>query len=694
MSTNGLSPEILGPIRAGFLQECEDLLGELETGLMTLQRGEGDWEVVNSVFRAVHSIKGGAAAFGLSRLVRFAHIFETTLAELRAERLAIEPDLLKLLLQASDVLADLVHAERDGGAIPEDATLPLEAALAALVAGEAAPVAADEFPELDFEPIPVTFDDAPEPQPEPEREAAERHWTIRFKPRADLYAKANEPFFVLRELQWLGEVSTTLDDSSLPSLSGLEPEEAYIGWRISLRTKASEAQIREVFAFVEGDCDLALSCDGEIPAEPPVTLSPAAATAAAAAEPVRAAAPQQGQTIRVDLERVDRLINLVGELVINQAMLVQRMADAGLASGIGAQAPLDELDHLTRDLQDSVMAIRAQPVKGVFQRMSRVVREVEAATGKQVGLVVVGEATEVDRTVIERLTDPLTHMIRNSVDHGIESPAQRLAAGKPAQGRLQISAAHRAGRIVIEVADDGRGIDRERVRAVGIKRGLITADTVLADEEIDNLIFAPGFSTAAEVSDVSGRGVGMDVVKSGVQALGGRITVVSRPGEGATFTLSLPLTLAVLDGMVVQVAGHSLVAPLTALLESIQPSPGEIHRLGAGAELLSFRGEHVPLIDLGVALSYRTERPPAGRGVALVVEDDLGGRAALWVDDILGQRQVVIKSLEANYRAVPGVAAATILGDGRVALILDVNAIISAQRREAPPAAVRQLATG
>jgi two-component system chemotaxis sensor kinase CheA len=301
---------------------------------------------------------------------------------------------------------------------------------------------------------------------------------------------------------------------------------------------------------------------------------------------------------------------------------------------------------------------------------------VEEATGKRVRLVVSGEDTEIDRTVIERLSDPLTHMIRNAIDHGVESAAERMAAGKPETGVVRVSAAHRGGRIVVEVADDGRGIDRPAVRATAIRRGLILADAVLSDEEIDNLIFAPGFSTATEVSSVSGRGVGMDVVKNSVQDLGGRIGVTSRPGEGSRFTLSLPLTLAVLDGMVVSVAGHSLIAPLTSLIESVQPRSQDVRRLGATTCLLSYRGEHLPVIDLGLALGYRPMAMEPTLGVILVVEDDLGRRAALLVDEILGQRQVVIKSLEANYRAVPGVAAATILGDGRVALILDVSSIV------------------
>jgi len=377
---------------------------------------------------------------------------------------------------------------------------------------------------------------------------------------------------------------------------------------------------------------------------------------------------------------VDRLIDLVGELVINQAVLAQRVMEAGLARASAVAMGLDELEQLTREIQDSVMAIRAQPVKSVFQRMPRLVREVAAMTGKPVRLVTEGEGTEVDKTVIERLADPLTHMIRNAIDHGLENPEKRAAAGKPAEGVVKLSAAHRSGRIVIEVSDDGGGINRERVKGIAIEKGLISAEATLSDEEIDNLIFMPGFSTAAEVSDISGRGVGMDVVRRSIQALGGRITISSRPGKGSTFTMSLPLTLAVLDGMVVSVNNQTLVAPITAIVETLQPKAEDVHSLGGHARVISIRGGFVPLIDVGMALGYRNEPLPATQGVALLIEGEGGARAALLCDAIQGQRQVVIKSLEANYRQVPGVAAATILGDGRVALILDIDTIVTVSR--------------
>jgi two-component system chemotaxis sensor kinase CheA len=418
-----------------------------------------------------------------------------------------------------------------------------------------------------------------------------------------------------------------------------------------------------------------------------VLVAPGAAVSAVIPAASIAEAPAAestvGATIRVDLDRVDRLIDLVGELVINEAMLYQRSIEAGMTRASAVGMALEELERLTHEIQDGVMAIRAQPVRSVFQRMPRLVRQVAAQTGKQVRLVTEGEATEVDKTVIERLADPLTHMIRNAIDHGLESPEQRIAAGKPVEGTVRLHALHRSGRIVIEVADDGAGINRARVRDKAVQNGLIAADAVLSDEETDNLIFLPGFSTAEAVSELSGRGVGMDVVRRSVQALGGRIVIASRPGLGSTFTLSLPLTLAVLDGMVVTASGQTMIIPLGAILETLQPRADAMHALGTDLRMIRMRGRYVPLVDVGVALGFRSG-PADDDGVAVLVEGESGARSVLLVDAILGQRQVVIKSLEANYRAVPGIAGATVMGDGRVALILDVDVMVMQSNAAAP----------
>jgi two-component system chemotaxis sensor kinase CheA len=383
------------------------------------------------------------------------------------------------------------------------------------------------------------------------------------------------------------------------------------------------------------------------------------------------AAVQPQATVRVGLDKIDRLMNLVGELVINQAMLSQSVSEAGIPQNSDVSQGLDEFMQLTRDIQDSVMTIRAQPVKSLFQRMSRIVREASAELGKNVRLRTEGENTEVDKTVIERLADPLTHMIRNAVDHGLESNERRAMVGKTPEGNVTLSAAHQSGRVVIEVSDDGAGINRERVREKAIENGLISEDAILSDTEIDNLLFMPGFSTAGEISALSGRGVGMDVVKTAIQSLGGRVTISSKAGKGTKFSISLPLTLAVLDGMVVQVAGETLVMPLGSIIETLTLTKDNLRRLDREGMVVEIRGGYAPLIDLGVSLGYRESLENYEGTIVLVIGFEDGSRSTIVVDDIQDQRQVVIKGLKSVFSNPPGVAAATILGDGQIALILD-----------------------
>jgi two-component system chemotaxis sensor kinase CheA len=663
-------------IKTVFFQECEEQLAALEANLIAIDEGDHDPELVNAAFRAVHSIKGGASALEFERLSDFAHAIETVLTDARAQTATPEQASVRVLLRAADALAELVAEARDGVAINERLVASMLTDL--LMLAEQPAGGEDDLALLDF--VPRRVEIAPLTPP------GDR-WIVRFRPYADLYAKANDPLLLLRDVGALGRLEVTLDDSALPTLDALDPEEGYLSWTMKLQGPHEDEVIRGVFEFVEGDCDLeiapeaAFTPDEETP--PAINPSPIAAQPIKAAPGEAAARAPSSRTIRVDVERLDDLANLVGELVINHAMLSQRISSQ---HGIGQAAvmALEELDHLTRDLQDCVMAVRAQPLKFVFQRMARVVRDVEAATGKQARLTIEGEDTEVDRTLIEGLADPLTHMIRNAIDHGLETPQERIALGKPEHGSIRIAARHRAGRVVIEVEDDGAGINRERVRRIAVDRGLIAADVALSEEEIDQLIFLPGFSTAANVSAVSGRGVGMDVVRCGVQSLGGRIAVKSDPGRGAAFTLSLPLTLAVLEGMVVSAQNQTFVAPLTTVVEAIPLSQGDLRPVGAGLQVLLLRGSHLPAIDLTAALDLRVGAGAAPPRFALIVEDDAGRRAALLVHDVHGHRQVVIKSLEANFRNIEGVAAATILGDGKVALILDVNAILAMNRSDRP----------
>ncbi len=740
----------MNEIKEIFFQECEEQLAELESGLLKLNDGDRDPETVNAVFRAVHSIKGGAGAFGLDDLVAFAHVFETTLDGLRSNKLDPTPELLKVMLRSADVLSDLTYVSRDGGQVDDSRTKTLVRELEAFSNGEIgvpsspepapkpqskpvqAEIASPAGDNDSFLPVPFSFDDFDAPAGPP---AEKPVFDIDFKPRSDLYSKGNDATMLLRDLHRLGDMSIFCDMSLLPLLEQMDPEAACFFWKISVKTDKGEEGIRAVFEFAEWDCDLHIVAHevsevagaNELPMQPvPFDISIlgeepvheeeldesegisladdlkaavfAADTALAVMEAASALARAEARkeaaskvdgasgagggtpTIRVDLDRVDRLINLVGELVINQAMLAQSVIENDTSGFSNINMGLEELQQLTREIQDSVMAIRAQPVKPVFQRMSRIVREVADMTGKQVRLVTEGENTEVDKTVIDKLAEPLTHMIRNAIDHGIEATDKRIAAGKSPEGTVRLTAKHRSGRIVIELADDGAGINRERVRQKAIDNDLIAADANLSDEEIDNLIFHAGFSTADKVTDVSGRGVGMDVVKRSIQALGGRINIQSRPGQGSIFVMSLPLTLAVLDGMVVTVAGQTLVVPLTAIVETLQPEAAAIHSFGASQRLIAIRNSFCPLVDVGKILNFRGQPANPIDGVALLVESEGGGQRALMVDAIQGQRQVVIKSLEANYSHVPGIAAATILGDGRVALILDVDAVVAASR--------------
>ncbi|MDQ2105894.1 chemotaxis protein CheA, partial [Azospirillum isscasi] len=412
----------------------------------------------------------------------------------------------------------------------------------------------------------------------------------------------------------------------------------------------------------------------------PPAIAPAKPSEAPKAEPARprpngGGAEHAGltsHTIRVDLDKIDRLVNMVGEMVITQAMIAEHVRDLPPGEFQELLEGLEQLAQHTRELRESVMSIRAQPVSSVFSRMPRLVRECAATTGKEVQLVTSGETTEVDKTVVENLVDPLTHMIRNSIDHGLESPDERERIGKPRAGTVHLSAQHRSGRIVIEITDDGRGINRPKVLSKAIEKGLVQPGASLSDEEIDNLIFLPGFSTADQVSNLSGRGVGMDVVRRNITSLGGRIGVYSTPGEGSRFVLSLPLTLAVLDGMVISVGEERFVLPLTNIVESLRPKAADLHGLVGKCDVMMARGEYVRLVYLHQLFGIPGAVADPTRALVVLVETEDGSRLGLVVDEVLGQQQVVIKSLEANFRRLDGVAAATILGDGRVALILDV----------------------
>ena len=666
-----MSASPLDQLRATYFEECAELLDSAYAQLNALHEGAGDGETIHALFRAIHSIKGGGGVFGFARIVALAHSMETLLDLMRDGAVPSDPARVMLVLRGADILADLLGAERSNGTVPAGIEDGLVADLAEALDGHGGP------------------------QAEAAQEAGPRTaagWRIRFAPQPALYRNANDPLLLVRDLRRLGPVEVVADLSRLPALDTMDPEGAYCAWTFELTAAATLAQVEEVFEFVVDDCDMSIEPLGGAEAAAFVEADVPAETTVQAQAPARA--EMAAQSVRVDVVKVDKLVNLVGELVINQSMLVQMGSTLPPEVCPGLIAGLETLSQHLRELQEGVMAIRTQPVKSVFGRMPRLVRELSAQLGKDIRLIVTGEGTEIDKTVVEQLADPLTHLLRNALDHGIETPEQRVAAGKPPQGTVLLSAEQRSGRIVIVLADDGRGIDRARVLARAKERGLVAADTSMTDSEIDELIFLPGFSTAAAVSSVSGRGVGMDVVRRNIQGLGGRIAIESVTGQGSRFILSLPLTLAVMDGLVVSVGEETYVVPITSIVESLRPRRADIHPLVGGGEVLAIRGAYIPLLKLGRHFGMPGAIDDPARGIVVIVETDSAGQLGLVVDELVGQQQIVVKSLESNYGRIGGVSGATILGNGRVALILDVAGLSGPgerlQRRTAPQAIALQ----
>ncbi len=656
-------------LRHIFCAEAEELLAVLDAGLRQLQRHGDDMKTVNAVFRAVHSIKGGAAAFQLTGMVAFAHRFEDALDDLRAERLTLRPALLAALMQASDRLADLVAAEF-GGPPADDAAIGLAIlALETAIRPGAVATAARQSPDdaLAFQPVAMSFDTPPDTQSDTPRPP--QPYTavdIAFRPFPTAFAAGHDPAAVLRDLARRGQMDVRLDASALPQAADFDPTMCYLGWDMLFSGVPDPAP---VFEFIKDHCTLTITpCADVQKAAPAIPVRPSVFAkvpdAPAPHMPPRA-------TIRVDTDRIDRLVDTLGELVIQQAMLADIIhRTPGLRSGLLDQG-LDQLSQLSRDIQDGVMAIRAQPVKPLFDRMHRIAREACQASGKTARIVTEGEMTEIDKTIIERLADPLTHIIRNAVDHGLEGRDQRRSAGKSDDGVIRLSASHRSGRIIMTVQDDGAGINRDRVRQVAIERGLISPHAELTAMETDALLFLPGFSTNTAVSSLSGRGVGMDVVRSEIAGLGGRVSIASAPGRGTTLTISLPLTLAVLDGIVCEVAGQTLVLPVAIIIQSLRFDPKLQHSAGQGPGIIDLRGCCMPLIDVGAVLGFRPAKAADESAIVVVVEHGDAGALALLVDVVRDQRQLVIKGLGAHCGKTPGIAAATVLGDGSVALILD-----------------------
>lgn len=636
-----------------FFDEADELLADMEQHLLELDPQAPDIEPLNAIFRAAHSIKGGAATFGFSVLQETTHLLENLLDGGRREEMRLSTEIINLFLETKDIMQEQLDAYKTSQSPDAESFDYICQALRQLAL------------EAQQQDAPVAQPIAPPPaapQPAPTAIAGGLRVSL-------TGLKANEIPLMLEELGNLGEVQ--------------DPQQTGNSLEVTLLTTASEDDISAVLCFVLEPEQISFTTPppaaatplpalqmAETPVAAPV-VQPAPATVESPKAP-RAKA-SESTSIRVAVEKVDQLINLVGELVITQSMLAQRSGSLDPVTHGDLLNSMSQLERNARDLQESVMSIRMMPMEYVFSRYPRLVRDLAGKLNKQVELTLQGSSTELDKSLIERIIDPLTHLVRNSLDHGIEDQQTRLAAGKSAMGNLILSAEHQGGNICIEVIDDGAGLNREKILAKAAAQGLAVSDS-MSDEEVGMLIFAPGFSTAEQVTDVSGRGVGMDVVKRNIQEMGGHVEIRSRAGKGTSIRILLPLTLAILDGMSVKVNEEVFILPLNAVMESLQPQAEDLHPMAGGERMLQVRGEYLPLVELYRVFDVSGAKTEATQGIVVILQS-AGRRYALLVDQLIGQHQVVVKNLESNYRKVPGISAATILGDGSVALIVDVSAL-------------------
>ena len=675
-----------------FFEESFEGLDVMESELLDMDPSDVDDETVNNIFRAAHSIKGGAGTFGFMPVSEFTHVVETLLDEIRAGKRSMEPRYVDLFLQSVDCLRGMLSDMQDGNEPETERPAELR---------------------TEFETI---LGMAQEEQPAEDASAGgqDAGWIIDVKPHTDLLMTGNEPFRMFRELQELvgeGNLEVLANTDDIPELTSLNPEDCTIHWRLTVTAATPVEEIKAIFEWVEDECDLtytplagdsanaeaAASSDdaassGDAALVAPVADAGAAESTAPAAsvvqpeaspadKPVKAAkAPKaskkaaESSSIRVSIDKVDSLINMVGELVITQSMLGQLGQDFDLSRLAKLQEGLSQLEQNTRELQESVMKIRMMPISFAFSRFPRLVRDLGGQLGKKVLLETIGEQTELDKTVMEKINDPLVHLVRNSMDHGLETTEDRIAAGKSEEGTITLNAYHQGGNIVIEVADDGAGLNEDRILKKAIEKGLVPENNSLTPEEIHNLIFLPGFSTAEAVSDISGRGVGMDVVRRNIQALNGSIEVKSQRGVGSTFIIRLPLTLAILDGQLVRVCEETYIFPLVSIVESIQIHRSSLNHVTGSQYVMQLRDEYIPIVRLDEIFGLRDASDTVDEMMLVVVEGD-NEKIGIVVDDLLGQQQVVIKSLEQNYQKVSCISGATILGDGTVALIIDISSI-------------------
>ena len=690
----------LSRFQESFFTESAEHVETIESGLLALEQRPNDLDLLNRIFRGAHSIKGNAGMFHFTAIAELTHKMENILDDLRNEKMPVTPHIIDVLLRALDGLKNLLDAAQGGEAADEAAIHVLEGELDACQKGRPASAQEGAFAETG-------------PQAFPLQAATWRRVQIDWSALPELFQRGMDPAQIFKELHELGMVKTLhVRTDGLPALDALDPERCYLGWRVELETDAPIAQIEEVFAFVRDGSELAIiDCApkkpepykrvGDILVEEGVVTPEQIAESLAKQKPLgqilveeKKASPQQVHqalqkqqqlkknevaSIRVDTEKIDKLINLVGELVITQSMITDLSEKFTLAQLPVLQERITQLERNTREIQERVMSIRMMPIGSAFHRFPRLVRDLAGKSGKQIQLVMSGEETELDKTLIEAIGDPLTHLVRNSADHGLELPEERVAQGKPERGTIRLHAYHDGGNICIAVEDDGRGLNREKIIKKAVEKGIIADGSNMSDEAVYQLIFRPGFSTAETITDVSGRGVGMDVVKRNIEGLGGSVDIQSTMGKGSRLTLKLPLTLAIIDGMTVRVGQDNYIIPLIAVTESIRPKPNELQRIVGKGEVVNLRGEWVPVVKLYEAFALTPDFTDPSQALLVIVEAD-GRRLAVLVDELTGQQQVVIKSLEQNFRKVEAISGATILGDGQVALILDVPGLAKLAR--------------
>lgn len=663
-----------------FFEESFEGLEIMESELLELVLNDPDIEAINKIFRAAHSIKGGSGSFGFTDVTNFTHVLETLLDEVRAGKHKLIQDEVNLLLTSVDCLRDMLSASRDGNDIDKENVQSIQNDLERVLGNDSPNETSSEK-------------DNKENGNSNENVQTVSDWGIDFLPHINLFQTGNDPLRMFRELEEFGELTAEVNISKLPHFDEYDVEESYLSWSLLLKTDASEDKIKEVFEWVEDDCDLTIGIikkQETIEVENESDKSPEAGVATGErrksedrrkATDRRGTASSESTSIRVNTDKIDALINMVGELVITQSMLSQFSEDFDVGNIDKLCDGLKQLERNTRELQENVMQIRMLPISFSFNRFPRLVHDLSSKLNKKIELKLTGEATELDKTVMEKIGDPMVHLVRNSIDHGIEMPEERLAAGKPETGVLHLNAYHEGGNIVIDIEDDGAGLNKERILQKAKERGLVKEDEVLSDDKINELVFRAGFSTAEQVSDVSGRGVGMDVVRRNIHDLGGVVEIKSEEGKGSTFTIRLPLTLAILDGQLIRVGNHTYIIPLVSIIESLQTSRDHTKSIAGDAELYRLRDEYIPVVRLHSVFNIQCDSKKLDDGLLVVVEAE-GHKVGLFVDDLLAQQQVVIKSLETNFQKVEGVSGATILGDGTVAMILDVSSLIRLSREQ------------